>query len=237
MSVWSLWIVLQCMGCGVQSFFEPPTTKEEIEEELEEEFGEAFRVIAMEELPDANGQFNIMVYRVQPVNNPELEFNLFESVMNRSYMFADYHRVRDYSSDVYGHAVVKKEILDWLAQTDWKYEVEYKSYFVEGDDKELHEKYETNMNVGIYVDDIELEREEIAEDLEPLMQEMLCSVYGEQFTLERSGYSVTIYLKYIDGDTKRQEFMRVFEDSRYDINKEGIIKEFMNLQVNTWEMR
>lgn len=221
-------ISFYCTGCGYLNFLEPASTKKQVEARLEERYGEKFCVASTEKLQSTERHYNITAYEIYPVKNPEMVFYDFESVYHDGYFPSQWSRnLAGSSLSVYEGAFIKEEVLDCLEQNGWEYEIEYRNSFVDGKDKDLLEKYDSSVDLYIDTEDLEADREKLAENMEAVMQKLLCSVYGERTTISRGLSPARVFLRYKEGEEMYVERILVLDwRDLPEIRKDAIVEYF-----------
>lgn len=224
-----LGMIFLTAGCGFSNYVKEAPTEEQVEAELEERYGEEFRVITKEKLKAVRDMSELAAYRAYPVDNPELEFNVFFRVFNSnaySGILPDYRAVLE---DYYGHRIVDTEIIHWLDSEGWSYEVEYDSFYIENAGELKEKQYESRSRITIYLEDIETERAIIAKQLQMVLEEIISSNEGKPQIFNGGNYDVYLSLCYMEEDKRRFERITLIQDDDWkplDISEEGLIREF-----------
>lgn len=201
-------------------------TSDEIEDELNKLYWwEYFEV--REDLCqglDAYGDYvEIRAYPVYSLKNAEIEFyTYYTRTVYRQGVPAEYsENIRSY----YGETVVQEEIKNWLEREGWNYTVEYRSRYT-SNQREV-ERYATGMSIEIMVEDIERDREKVAEQLSAVLEDLIAS-YADKDGLIENGkdYDIQIGLR-LEGEDSSKEFIWLIgRKGELDISKEGLIEEF-----------
>ena len=215
------------VGCGLRKYDQNPSSMEEVYKDLRTYLNEECKVVSSEELPDTEDKFNIVAYEAYSKVDPTLRFVIFEYASRDN---AISERIMTNMMNAFGHAIVKKEVFDWLDGEQWKYDVGYSSRFLQTEDEELNEKYETNIEIDIYLSEIEGERAELAEGLANVIKKIRFSNYASGFFVARDEYKIFIRLYYTEVGEERQECIQLIgtEDEPLEISREGLINAFKN---------
>ena len=212
-------------SCGLRKL--EPASKEDVRLTLSNELGEEAKVVAREELPDTKDKFEIMAYNAYLKEDSDLTIHLFEYEPNN--IVASERIMTDVRS-AFGHVVVKMEVLDWIEEGQWRHDIRYSSDFLETEEKELNEKYETEIEINIYLNDIETEREDVAGELASVIKKILFSSYGGKVIVGRDNYSIFIRLRYSKGEEMYRESLEMIgtREEPLEISREGLIEAFQN---------
>lgn len=134
-------LLFSLTNCGLGNHLKPRASKIQVLNDLRATYDEDFVVISREKLPNTTHRSRITAYQAYPKDNPELIFNVFQSISPPSSGDTFGSSSFYISSLGYHTALVKQALEKWLEESKWKYTTEYNSIYVDWTNEELTEKY------------------------------------------------------------------------------------------------